>query len=130
MPGWPLLLRVPLNVAFRRQSTKFSVWISCRKPPPSSQTAHSKSNFRTVRIIRPHHPLFGLRVPVIKLWEHKEKRYYIIQLPDKSNTRIPLHWVDEGNTPLPEVPTGLPILSLDSVRQLIFILNSLKASGA
>lgn len=97
-------------------------------PPPPSQTAHSKTNFRTLRIIRPHHPLFGLRVPVIKMSEHKEKRYYIIQLPDKSNTLIPIHWADEGNTPLPEVPTGLPVLSLDSVRQLIFILNSLKAS--
>jgi hypothetical protein len=35
-----------------------------------------------------------------------------------------------GNTPLPEVPTGLPVLSLDTVRQLIFILNSLKAIEA
>jgi hypothetical protein len=81
-----------------------------------------------MRIIRPHHPLFGLSVPIIKMSELKRKRFYIIQLPDESNTLMPIHWVDEGNTPLPEVPAGLPVLSLESVRQLIFILNGLKAS--
>jgi len=45
---------------------------------------------RVRKIIR----TFGLRVPVIKLSEHKEKRYYVIQLPDKSNTLIPIHWAD------------------------------------
>jgi hypothetical protein len=50
---------------------------------------HSKSDLQnTVRIIRPHHPLFGKTVSLVKIWEHKKKRYYVIELPDKSHTRI------------------------------------------
>jgi len=36
---------------------------------------HSKSDLQnTVRIIRPHHPLFGKTVNLVKIWEHKRRR--------------------------------------------------------
>jgi len=64
----------------------------------------------------------------VKVWEHKKKRYYVIQLPDKSNTRIPLHWADQGKTPLPELTVEQPVFTLDSIRELILLIRSLKAS--
>jgi len=96
----------------------------------TSNIAHSKSNFRTVRIIRPHHPLFGKTVNLVKIWEHKKKRYYVIELPDKSHTRIPLHWADEGKTPLPEIPSNQPFFTVDSIRNLISLITTLENKGS
>jgi hypothetical protein len=94
-------------------------------PPQTFNTAHSKSYFRTVRIIRPYHPLFGKTVNLVKIWEHKKKRYYVIELPDKSHTRIPLHWADEGKTPLPEIPSNQPFFTVHSIRDLISLITTL-----
>jgi len=89
-------------------------------------TTHSNTNFRKVRIIRPHHPLYGKTVSLVKIWQHKKKRYYVIELPDKSHTRIPLYWADDGNTPLHQIPHNLPFLTIDSIRQLIGLVTTLK----
>jgi hypothetical protein len=67
-------------------------------------------------------------VPLVKLWEHKKKRYYVIELPDKSHTRIPLDWADEGKTPLSEVSSHQPVLTTTSVKELIVLIERLKAS--
>ena len=88
-------------------------------------TTHSKLNHRTVRIIRPHHPLFGKTVKLVKIWEHKKKRYYVIELPDKSHTRIPLDWADEGKTPLPKISSNQPVLTINSFRELISLIAAL-----
>jgi hypothetical protein len=82
-----------------KEKLYFPFVIPFQTPPQSSQTTHSNDVSR-VRIIRPHHPLFGQWVSVVRLWEHKKKRYYIIELPDKSHTRIPLYWADNGKFPL------------------------------
>jgi hypothetical protein len=98
-----------------------------RTLPQTYNTTHSKSNLKTtVRIIRPHHPLYGKTVPVVKIWEHKKKRYYVIELPDKSNTRIPLDWADEGKIPLPENPSSQPVFTVQSIREIISFINILK----
>jgi len=69
-------------------------------------------------------------VPLVKLWEHKKKRYYVIQLPDKSHTRIPLDWADEGKMSLPEVSSDLPVLNASSIKELIILIKRLKASNS
>jgi hypothetical protein len=97
-----------------------------RSLPQTSNTKHSNPNFRKVRIIRPHHPLYGQSVTLVKIWQHKKRRYYVIELPDNSHTRIPLSWADDGNTPLPQVPPNLPFLTIDSIRQLSCLLANLK----
>jgi hypothetical protein len=94
--------------------------------PQTSNTKHSNTIFRKVRIIRPHHPLYGQSVSLVKIWQHKNQRYYVIELPDKSHTRIPLFWADDGNTPLPPVPPNLPFLTIDSIRLLNCLLANLK----
>ena len=65
-------------------------------------------------------------MPLVKIWQHNKKRYYVIELPDKSHTRIPIHWADDGNTTLPEVPLNLSFLTIDSVRQLNSLITTLK----
>jgi hypothetical protein len=93
--------------------------------PQTFDTAHSNSDYRTIRIIRPHHPLFGKSVPLVKIWEHKNKRYYVIELPDKSHTRIPLHWADQGKIPLPQSPSGGPAFTVEAVRELFSLMSTL-----
>ena len=93
-------------------------------------TTHSKSNYRTVRIIRPHHPLFGKTVNLVKIWEHKKKGYYVIELPDKSHTRIPLYWADEGKTPLTEIPSNQPFFTVHSIRELLSLITTLENKGS
>lgn len=90
-------------------------------------TEHSKSDIQnTVRIIRPHHPLFGKTVNLVKIWEHKKKRYYVIELPDKSHTRIPLDWADQGNSPLPESLSSEHVFTVQSIREITFIICTLE----
>jgi len=98
-------------------------WNSFLSPRQPCHTTHSNSFSKSVRIIYPHHPLFGRMVPLIKLWEHKKKHYYVIQLPDESHTRIPLFWADDGKTPLPEPPSDLTVLTATSVRTLIILMR-------
>jgi hypothetical protein len=93
-----------------------------------SNTAHSNSLLRPLRIVRPHHPLFGQTVLLIKVWRHQKKRYYIIELPDKTHSRIPFHWADDGKLPLPQVSSDLPVLTADSIRELILLIERLKTS--
>ena len=78
-----------------------------------------------VRIIRPYHPLYGQIIPLVKIWEHKKKRYYVIELPDKSHTRIPLDWADQGKAPLPEPPSSKPIFTVRAIREIISFINIL-----
>jgi hypothetical protein len=80
-----------------------------------------------VRIIRPHHPLFGKTLPLVKLWEHKKRRYYVIELLDQSHARIPLHWADEGRGPLPEISSNLPVLTSEAIKELIFLVEKVRA---
>ncbi len=98
--------------------------------PQTFNTTHSKLNHRTVRIIRPHHPLFGKTVKLVKIWEHKKKRYYVIELPDKSHTRIPLDWADEGITKLPQIPPNQPVFTIHSIRELISLITTLENKGS
>lgn len=63
---------------------------------------------------------------LVKIWEHKKKRYYVIELPDKSHTRIPLDWTDQGNTPLPENLSSEQVFTVQSVREIAFIIRTLK----
>ena len=94
---------------------------------PTFNTAHSKSHLQnTVRIVRPHHPLFGKTVNLVKIWEHKKKRYYVIELPDKSHTRIPLDWADHGNAPLPESLSSEQVFTVQSVKEITFIIHTLE----
>jgi hypothetical protein len=61
-----------------------------------------------------------------QIWEHKKKRYYVIELPDKSNTRIPLDWADEGKIPLPENPSSQPVFTVQSIRDIISFIRTLE----
>ena len=79
-----------------------------------------------MRITRAHHPLFGKVVPLVKIWNHSNKRYYVIELPDKSHTRIPLDWADEGEGPLPQIVSSLPCLTVEAIRDLIFLATTLE----
>ena len=79
-----------------------------------------------MRVIRAHHPLFGEVVPLVKIWNHSKKRYYVIELPDKSHTRIPVDWADEGEAPLPEIASNLPCLTVEAIRDLIFLGTTLE----
>ena len=95
--------------------------------PQTFNTTHSKSDLHNiVRIIRPHHPLYGKTVPLVKIWEHKKKRYYVIELPDKSHTRIPLDWADQGKMPLPENPSSKQVFTVQSVREISALIRTLE----
>ena len=78
----------------------------------------------TVRIIRPHHPLFGQLVNIVKIWEHKKKRYYVVELPDKSHTRIPLHWADDGKSSIAEPPICDQPFTVQSIREITFLIHT------
>lgn len=93
-------------------------------------TTHSNTHFETVRIIRPHHPLFGKNFPLVRTWKFKRRRFYIIQLPDKSHIQIPVHWADEGKTPLPENICEQPVFRVDSIRELVVVITTLKNRGS
>jgi hypothetical protein len=99
-----------------------------RTLPQCSQTTHSNDISPSVRIIRPHHPLFGQWVSVVRFWEHKKKRYYVVELPDKSHTRIPLHFADNGKFPLPDVPPDQPFFTVKCIRRLISLIPALQNS--
>ena len=92
-------------------------------PPHPYDTAHSNTNFDKVRIIRPHHPLYGKTFPLVRKWKHKKIRFYIIQLPDRRHIQVPAHWTDDGITPLHEKFPDFPVLTVDSIRELIYLLN-------
>lgn len=100
-------------------------WSFAHTLPQTCITTHSNPFSRSVRIIRPHHPLFGKTVPLVKLWEHKKRRYYVIELPDQSHTRIPLHWADEGKGPLPKISSNPPYLNIQAIKELISLLERL-----
>ena len=98
-----------------------------RNPLQTFNTTHSKSDLQnTVRIIRPHHPFFGKTVNLVKIWQHRKKRYYVIELPDKSHTRIPLDWADQGKTPLPKSPSSKQVFTVQSVREITFLIRTLE----
>jgi len=93
--------------------------------PHTYDTAHSKPNSQKVRIIRPHHPLYGQSLKVVRRWKNKQVQFYIIKLPDRKHIQIPIHWTDDGTTPLPENLPDYPVLTADSIRELICLLKLL-----
>ena len=103
-------------------------------PPPMperlSNTAHSNTQFEVVRIIRPHHPLFGKAFPLVRTWKHKKSRFYIIQFPDKSHIQIPIEWADDGKTPLPKSMATQPVFTVFSIKKLILLITTLKKRGS
>jgi hypothetical protein len=99
-------------------------------PERPSNTVHSNTQFETVRIIRPNHPLFGKTFPLVRIWKHKKSRFYIIQFPDKSHIQIPTEWADDGKTPLPESMATQPVLTVLSIKQLILLITTLKKRGS
>lgn len=95
--------------------------------PQTFNTTYSKSESKNiVRIIRPHHPLFGQTVNLVKIWEHKKKRYFVIELPDKSHSRIPLHWADNGTLPLSKPPHSNQVFTVQAIREVIFLTRTLR----
>jgi hypothetical protein len=62
------------------------------------------------------------------MWENRRKRFYVIELPDRSHTRIPLHWADDVKAPLPEIPLDMPVLTVRAVRELSSVITIVKAS--
>jgi hypothetical protein len=99
-------------------------------PQRPSNTAHSNTQFELVRIIRPHHPLYGKTFPLVRTWKHKKSRFYIIQLPDKSHIRIPIDWADDGKTPLPKSFATQPVFTVFSIKKLILLITTLKKRGS
>jgi hypothetical protein len=95
-----------------------------------SNTAHSNTQFEIVRIIRPHHPLFGKTFPLVRRWKHKKNRFYIIQFPDKSHIQIPTDWADDGKTPLPNSMATQPVFTVISIKRLILLITTLKKRGS
>jgi hypothetical protein len=93
--------------------------------PNIYNTAHSKPNSKKVRIIRPHHPLYGQSFQLVRTWKNKQVKFYIIQLPDRKHIQIPIHWTDDGTTPLPENLPDYPVLTADSIRDIIYLLKLL-----
>jgi hypothetical protein len=91
--------------------------------PHPYDNAHSNTNSGKVRIIRPHHPLYGNTYPIVRRWKHNKARFYIIQLPDRRHLQIPAHWTDGGASPLPENLPDLPVLTVDSIRELIYLFK-------
>ena len=91
-----------------------------------SNTAHSNTQFEIVRIIRPHHPLFGKAFPLVRRWKHKKSRFYIIQMPDKSHIQIPIEWADDAKSPLAQYTVAQPVFTDNSIKELIFIITTLK----
>ena len=77
-----------------------------------------------MRIIRPNHPLFGKSFPIVQIWKNQKKHFYLIELPDKSHTRIPRDWADEGKCPISKIPSDQPVFSASSIRELIHLVTT------
>jgi hypothetical protein len=61
------------------------------------------------------------------MWKNRQKRFYVIELRDGTNTRIPLHWADDGKAPLPEIPLDMPVLTTTGVRQFVSVITKYKS---
>jgi hypothetical protein len=57
-------------------------------------------------------------VPLVKIWESKGSRHYVVELPDRSHVRIPLSWADDGQAPLEEHHDSEALLSVETTRDL------------
>jgi hypothetical protein len=103
---------------FSQQETSFA--------SQTCKTTHSTLTFHEVRIIRPHHPLYGKIFPVVRTSGYKRKRYYILELPDKSHLQIPMEWACEKDIPLPQPILAQPVCTVESLRVVLSLLRTLK----
>jgi hypothetical protein len=61
----------------------------------------------------------------VRRWKNKQIQFYIIELPDRKHIQIPLHWTDDGTTPLPENLPEYPFLTAAAIRELVYLLKLL-----
>jgi hypothetical protein len=90
------------------------------------QTTHSTLTCHEIRIIRPHHPLYGKIFPVLETSGYKKKRYYILELPDQSHLQIPREWTCHKDIPQPHPIAEQPVCTVKSLQAMLLILKSLK----
>jgi hypothetical protein len=90
------------------------------------KTTYSKLTFDEVKIIRPHHPLYGQIFPVLETSGYKDKRYYILELPEHSPLRIPVEWTCHKDLPMPQATPEQPVCTVKSLQAVLSILTSLK----
>lgn len=57
-------------------------------------------------------------LPLVKFWELKGSRYYVIELPDRSHARIPASWADDGQALLVGEAGSKPLLTVEALREL------------
>lgn len=74
-----------------------------------------------VNITRRHHPLKGVSVQVLK-----GGKDLIVRLRDGSTTRLPRCWTDADGVPESSTPQLSLLLSVESLRELICLLDALK----
>jgi len=97
-------------------------------PPQGSADTTQKGSLRerhSVRIVRPHHPLRGMVVPLVRLWEGKGTRFFVVELPDGGHCRLPASWVDDGVSEPETLPTTSRVLSMEAARELSRVLAGL-----
>ena len=97
-----------------------------RRLQPSAETTYGVRDRRLIRIIRPEHPLLGRSFPLVRLWEGRGTRFFVIELSDGGHCRIPMSWADDGHEVRrePELPPNL--LTVESARALIEAVSLLR----
>jgi hypothetical protein len=73
-----------------------------------------------VRITRAHHPLYGQRVQVARVWQDAAcGKCFVVELADGSHMRLAASWASDGTDPLPPVVMSETKLSTASVLELL-----------
>jgi hypothetical protein len=47
-------------------------------------------------------------------------------MPDKSHIQIPIEWADDAKSPLAQYTVAQPVFTDNSIKELIFIITTLK----
>lgn len=64
-------------------------------------------------------------MPLVRLWEGKGTRFFVVELPDGGHCRLPASWVDDGISELEPLPVTSRVLSIESARELSRLLAGL-----
>ena len=94
-------------------------------------------------VLYPGHPLVGRIVPVVRRYGQKERRQWIIELPDGSRQYVPISWCSPLSSPEetlsvpassqdepPSEGSAPPPLSLEGLRNLAAVVRRLQEEAA
>ena len=77
-----------------------------------------------MRVTRRHHPLRDRELEVLI---EQGKALLVVRLPDGSAMRIPRAWTDADGRTVPEEPSVTGVYTPESLRELIGLVDALRA---